>query len=149
MSRKRHMIEQNKRNGGRQGLNKRDLFIRQRIPKLFAPAELCAQRRTASRRGSERKRYGKKKGEAIGESDCQQSARDVLSGLVLFHRSVVGPAPRPAIYSSYFITRPRNGNTSQTSVRLTSPSLRFSALDFDTVAKPSILRALLAYSCEK
>jgi len=132
VSRKRHMIERSGRNGGRQGLNKRDLFIRQRIPKLFARIELCAQRqrgKTTGRRESERERRGRAKKKRRYQRKRLPTVPHVTSfpasSCVLFLLpSSFGPASS-AIYSSYFITRPKNGNTSQTSVRLTFRSLQF------------------------
>jgi len=115
------MIERNGRNGERQGLNKRDLFIRQRIPKLFARAELCATEREGAR-ASERASQERKKGRRSEKATANSPARDILSGLHPrpFPPSV-GPASLPLfilVILSHAPEREREReHTSQTSVR--------------------------------
>lgn len=86
---------------------------------------LCAtrERRKIAMRERGRKNSRKKKERWSEKATANSPARDVLSGLVLrpFLPSIALIPPRvSAIYSSYFITRLRNRNTLQTSIRLSS-----------------------------
>lgn len=115
ISEKRHMIEQNGRNGERQGLNKRDLFIRQRIPKLFARAELCAHLQRGKKdhelmreRASELEMVGKKERRSEkATANSPRTWRPFRPPLVSFSSHRPTSRVSSAIYSSYFITRPK------------------------------------------
>ncbi|KAL0113351.1 hypothetical protein PUN28_012485 [Cardiocondyla obscurior] len=110
------------RTGGRKGKRYsphiyRIFFVRSVTPTNVIPTSSgrCESEKRTENRRTEKERRSEK-------ATANSPVRDVLSGLV--PRPFLPSSVDPAIYFSYFITRPRNRNTLRTFVRLSYPSLR-------------------------